>query len=375
MELNNKKDSIQNTALEVWNKNHRYGTCEIITGLGKTFLALKALLTYPKNEFNTIHLFLAEQKDRKNDLYKDILKFNKIYNCDILKEYNLQFHCYQTVRNWKNFKIGLVIADEIHDSISPENCKFYFNNTYEGILGLTAKFNGDKIYDFSNDKFLIEKFGKLYVYKSDILDLIAPIVYTYNINEGQKDNTSRNLNIYIFNHDLDAVSKNIEAGSKARPFYQTEYAAYKYLTKKFNDCIKMEPCLNEDLSDFETKKNLEILKIVNKRTKFLHTLPSRFRLVRTLLKYLNDKTIIFGNSISELEKFTPNVVSSKKSDAQNDAIRDLFDKDIINTIGSFKKLKQGANLDKVANCIIHSYYSTEIDFIQRINIPVLYKPF
>ena len=29
-------------------------------------------------------------------------------------------------------------------------------------------------------------------------------------------------------------------------------------------------------------------------------------------------------------------------------------------------MKQGANLDKVDNCIIHSYFSTELDFIQRI---------
>ena len=35
-------------------------------------------------------------------------------------------------------------------------------------------------------------------------------------------------------------------------------------------------------------------------------------------------------------------------------------------IASFKKLKQGANLDKIDNCIIHSYYGVEKDIIQRV---------
>lgn len=364
--LNKKKDEIQNEVVKEFLKNNKVGTCEIITGFGKTFLFLKILNTFPKYKNDTIHLFLAEQKDRENDLLKDISKFNKIYNCDILKEYNLQFQCYQTVRNWKGFKFGLVCADEIHDSISPENCKFYFNNINEGLLGLTAKFDGKKIYDFSDDQFLIDIFGKIYVSKQEMLDLICPVIFKYDIEQAQIDNTSRKLNIFIFNHDLDKTNKNILAGSKNKPFYQTEEKMYNYLTEQFKKVINLEPFLNENLFDFEQRKNKQIINIINKRTKFLHTLPSRFKLIRELLKYINDKTIIFGNSIEELEKLTPNVISSKKTDDQNNEIRQLFDDNIIKIIASFKKLKQGANLEKVSNCIIHSYYSSEIDLIQRI---------
>ena len=41
-------------------------------------------------------------------------------------------------------------------------------------------------------------------------------------------------------------------------------------------------------------------------------------------------------------------------------------KEEISLIGSFKKLKQGANLPNIDNCIIMSYYSTDKDFIQRV---------
>ena len=366
MEINQKKDTIQNEALKAWIDNDKIGTCEIITGLGKTFLFLKALMTYPKHENDTLHLFLAEQKDRQSDLIKDIVKFNKIYNCNILEEYNLQFQCYQTVRNWSGYKLGLVGADEIHDSISPENAKFYFNNAFQGILGLTAKFDGSKYYDFSSNKQMTQVFGKIMVSKQEMLDMVSPIVYSYNINQGQEDNTSRKLNVFVFKHYLESKEKTIKAGNKLRPFYQTEAASYNYLTKLFNNALQLTPHIGENLAAFEERKNLEIIKIVNKRTNFLHTLESRRKLVKLLLKYINNKTIIFGNSITELEKITPNVVSSKKTDDENQAIRDLFDTDVIDVIASFKKLKQGANLNKVASCILHSYYSDEVSFIQRI---------
>ena len=104
------KDKVQKEALDSWIKSNKTGTAEIITGLGKTFLALNALYTMPRND--QLHLFLAEAIDRQTDLIKDIVKYNKIFNRDVLNDYNLQFQCYQTVYRWKNKEFGLVIADE-----------------------------------------------------------------------------------------------------------------------------------------------------------------------------------------------------------------------------------------------------------------------
>ena len=54
--IDRKREEIQNQALNAWLETKR-ATCEIITGLGKTFIAFKAILTMPK-ESNI--LFLAE---------------------------------------------------------------------------------------------------------------------------------------------------------------------------------------------------------------------------------------------------------------------------------------------------------------------------
>jgi superfamily II DNA or RNA helicase len=119
-------------------------------------------------------------------------------------------------------------------------------------------------------------------------------------------------------------------------------------------------------SEDQELKSLKIRITSHKRSNLLFNLPSKIDVVKQLTNTINGKTIIFGNSLDALLKITPNVVSSKNDEKKNDFIRYNFDNDKINVIASFKKLKQGANLDKVDNCIIHSYYGVEKDIIQRI---------
>jgi len=366
MEINEQKDKIQNQALEEWKKVGKTGTAEMITGVGKTFLALKALYTMPRHDQDTIHLFLAEQKDRMDDLIKDIAKFNKIYNCNVMQDYNLQFQCYQTVFKWKEHKFGLVIADEIHDSISPQYYKFFINNEFDAILGLTALFKENTCYVIKRQPELRYLFAKDSITKIEMLNKIAPIFFKYNINQGQIDKTSRKLNIYVVESELEKVIKGIKAGNIKKPFLQTEAASYSYLDKLFKTALNLIPYENEDIYDFEERKNLEIIKTSNKRSKFIYNLPSKIIILQKLLSEIDGKTIVFANSLEQLNRVIANVVSSKNTDEENTKIRERFDNGVCNVIGSFKKLKQGANLEKVDNCIIHSYFSTELDFIQRI---------
>jgi len=85
-----------------------------------------------------------------------------------------------------------------------------------------------------------------------------------------------------------------------------------------------------------------------------------------LISQLKGKTIVFGNSIDTLNQITKNTISSKNSEIKNALIRQQFADNKINIIGSFKMLKQGANLPHLDNTVIHSYYSKELDFIQML---------
>lgn len=346
MNLDKKKDKIQQEALIKWIKTGKIGTAAMGTSMGKTFLALHALYTMPKFD-DTIHLFLAEQTDRERDLLEQIEFYNKIFKRDVLKDYNLRFYCYQTVYKWKNHKFGLIIADEIHDSLTPSYHEFYLNNDYDALLGLSATIERKTSYIING----------LAVTKGQLLDNIAPVFFTYTLNQGLSENTVRKLQIHVIYHELDSINKNILSGSAKKKFYQTEKDAYTYWNREHDASWFL---LNEDEREFKIRITS------HKRSRILFELPSKVEAVKKLIKYIEGKTILFGNSISALRKVTPHVITSKNKENENIKIRENFDKGIINIIGSFKKLKQGANLKEVDNAILMSYYSIEKNIIQQV---------
>jgi superfamily II DNA or RNA helicase len=344
--LNEQKDKVQKEALSAWELANKKGTCEIVTGLGKTFISLHALYTMPKDDTIT-HLFLAEVKDRRLDLARDIDKYNSIFNRNVLADYNLEFHCYQTAYKWKNKSFGLVIADEIHDALSPAYSLFFKNNKFESIIGLSATVSTGITYKTKTGEFT----------KGDLLKEIAPICYTYGLDVGIKEGTSRTLDVYIIKHKLDDKNKTVQAGSKRKRFFQTEKQAYDYWDKEHKKAWFID--------DDETR-NLKIRITSHRRSTILYSLESKVLETKKLIKKLHSRTILFGNSLDALLRVTPNVVSSRNKDDVNDMIRYQFESGKIDLIASFKKLKQGANLPNIDNCIIMSYYSTDKDFIQRV---------
>ena len=339
-----KRNLIHEEAVGSWIDANKCGTLNISTGIGKTFCFLHCLHKMPKNK--DVHLFLAEVTDRKKDLWDDIIKYDSIFNTKTLIDYNLKFKTYQSAYKLEGYEFGLIGADEIHNSLTPEYSKFYFNNKYQAFIGLSATIDRKTKY---------EENGQIFT-KGDILDKIASVVFKYSINEAQKDNVSRKLNIYIINHQLEEVEKTVKAGSLKKSFLQTEKASYDYWDKEHKRSWFIE---DQEL------KALKIRITSHKRSNLLFNLPSKVNIIKQLINTINGKTIIFGNSLDALLKITPNVVSSRNSDDKNNYIRDQFDKNLIQTIGSFKKLRQGANLTELDNCILHSYYSSEVHAIQQ----------
>ena len=101
-------------------------------------------------------------------------------------------------------------------------------------------------------------------------------------------------------------------------------------------------------------------------------------LVSSTLGLVMLTTLIFGAimpfAIKFLKSFDKNVQSETKNldlievlkDKKNEEIRNKFERNRINLIGSFKKLRRGANLGGLDNCVIMSYYSKERDLIQMV---------
>ncbi len=342
--LDQLKDKVQRDAVKAWLNNNKIGTFQLTTGTGKTIAALHCLYTMPKN--GKVHLFLAETVERERDLKKDILLYNQLFNVNVLKDYQLVFKCYQSVFRLKGYEFGLVIADEIHNSLSPEYSQFYFNNKYDSIVGLSATVDRDTSYFLDG----------VLTTKGDLIDKIAPVCFTYTINQAQQEGTSRKLNIYVIYQELDSVNKTIPAGNAITRFFQTEKQSYDYWDSQHQKAWF--------ILDYELK-NLKLRTTASKRSKLLFELPSKVNTVKQILQFIKGKTILFGNNLDSLLKITPDVVSSRNSIKENKKIRDDFDQGWIKLIGSFKKLRQGANLKELDNCIIMSYYSSEVHAIQQ----------
>lgn len=343
--LDSKRGEIQDAAVATWEKTGRKGTINLSTGIGKTFCFIKATRLLPKG---SSILFLAETSQREFDLEKDIQFFKKLYGYDLKSSHSLTFMCYQSSYKLTNTQWDFVCADEIHMSLTPQYIKFYENNKYKYILGLSATVD-------RATKYLDEEGNELS--KGNWIDEHAPIVFKYNLNQAVKDGTTKKLRIFIINHALDSLNKNITAGTKNATFMTTEKDNYDYWDNQFKKAL------------FLPDGNLKTFKIRTTsaaRAKVLYTLPSKVIAVKKLLAELNGKTLIFGNHIETLEKVCDHVISNRHSDKENAEMRTWFDDSLIKTIGSFKMLKQGANLKDLDNTILMSYYSKELDMIQAI---------
>ena len=348
MKANEIKEKIQLEAADRWVNSNYKGTFELATGVGKTFAALQCILKIPKQ--STV-LILAEVTDREETIRTDIKKFDLIYGTKLLKDYKIEFACYQSAYKWKSKQFDLVIADEIHDSLTKQYYKFYLNNEYDMLVGLSATINKKGLIDEDDEE-------NPELTKGDLLDSIAPIIYTINQDEAIELGLISDYEILIYYHQLDSSTKNIKAGTKAKPFMTTELATYDYYDKAFKKSLFLP----------EGKyKTFAIRNASSKRAKVLYDAPSKKPVVKSILKANKKfKFIIFGNSLDALHDITPNTVSSRNTDEENELIKQKFAKGKIQEIASFKKLKQGANLPAVNIAILHSYYSVDIDYVQRV---------
>ena len=343
--MDKKRDKVQNEGVNSWIRAGKKGTVFLHTGIGKMFCFIFATQHIPK-ESNI--LFLAETNMREKDLHDNIKKYYDMFGYNLMDNHNLTFACYQSAYKWKDTHWDFVCADEIQDGLSAEYVKFFFNNTYDAILCLSATLD-EKAVSYTDDT------GRE-VTKAELLDKIAPVCFRYDINQAQIDETTRKLNVYVIMHRLDATSKSVTAGSKLKPFKTTEKAAYDYWDSQFKKALFMP----DNIKEFRIRNSSAA------RAKVLYQLPSKIEACKKLLEHLESHTLIFGNDLLSLLRITPHVISSKNKDDINTLIRDRFEKGEIKAIGSFKMLKQGASLENLTNLIIHSYYSKELDLIQRL---------
>lgn len=352
-----KLNHIQYEAVLSLKESDWIGTVCMATGLGKTFVAFKYLYELKNrgliNKDDEIW-FLAETTTRERTFIEESEKFSKVYATEShnflpFNDFNIHFYCYQSQPEG-NPKV--IIADEVHESLTPIYKKVYDNN-YTYLLALSATIPQNlQVYRDDEDNNLT---------KGELLELIAPIKFYYPLNSAVNDGILSPYKTTVIKHELDSLKNNITEKTKDKTWLTTERKYYSYRRS-----VVMNPFKNKFYKG----------KLAKEMCRLLWNLESKAEVVKKLLPTLEGKTIIFGVELKLLDLITDNVVKggNKKQEIVNNQLITDFNNGDINVIAAAKKLKQGITLEGVTNCIIVSYYKESWHMIQQLGRIVRFVP-
>ena len=141
-------------------------------------------------------------------------------------------------------------------------------------------------------------------------------------------------NITVVETELDNTTKYIKAGKKDRPFFNTETAQYRYLTKVIDSKIVRR----------ETVPTFFYLN----RMRFIYNLRSKTEFAKNFIASLEGKTLVFASSIAQSKELCKHVFNSKTDDSMYKA----FQEDRINVLGCVNSGGVGHTYKKVVNLVI-----------------------
>src|SRR5690606_19342017 len=204
---------IQQKALETHRKAGGFSTLAMCTGAGKSRCGvLRAAEVVEKNP-NAKILLACFTTDQRDNVWRK--EFEEWGYSDIYENNIVERVCYVSLPKIIQQEFDLVIADEAHH-LTEASILFFEANKIHSILALTATPPVDQI-------------------KKAILNAVAPISFVYPVEKGIADGVVAPFEIDIIYTYLEDKLKTVDAGSKAKPFKQTELAAYTYWDKAFKD--------------------------------------------------------------------------------------------------------------------------------------------
>ena len=345
-----KLNFIQDSAVESCLHSNRNTLC-LATGVGKTITAFKYLYELRKagKLQDELVWFMAETTTRERTLIEESTAYEQIFGTNPLKDFNLKFHCYQAKPVGAPY---VIIADEIHESLTPKYQEVYENNA-SYVLGLSATIPRNlRVHrdDETNE-----------LTKGELLASIAPMSFYYPLSSAISDGILSPYHTTVIEHGLDEVNQTIANKTKTKQWMSTEAKYFSYRNMVMG---------NPRMTQFYKQH------CARQMCRMLWNLPSKADVIKALLPTLTGKTIIFGVELSLLESITDNVVrgGGKAQESKNTKLIDDFNAGRISVIAAAKKLKQGITLEGVTNCIIVSYYKESWHAVQQLGRIVRFVP-
>ena len=361
--ISESKDKIQRDGLNKWWSKPWLGrgTLEYATGIGKTrcgVLAAAYIANLTNMEARILILTPTETiRDRswKDEFYKWGAKdvFDQCVKCV----------CIQTAYKWVGHTFNLIIADEIHNYMSPKFVNFFVNNRYEKILGLTAYVDKVKLRILSGICPIIDKVSTT---DAEDLGLISPFqIY--------------NVPIKLTPTELHDYNKADKTFNSLFPYFNRDLGLmYRCMNKATYSHFLREK--GEELDTTNSGYPFMCNAAMTKRKNILYNSESKLEVVTKLSNiFLEKKAIIFSQTIKFADKVTDqldNCVSfhskiSKKKRTEN--LNLLKSGKSITRISAAKALNEGMDIPDISMAIIASGTSKTKDMIQRIGRTVRWE--
>lgn len=343
MKTDLRKAVIQDAAKLAWVNGGEWGGLFMATGSGKSKIAIDIVTGLCRKDLleKKILLVVPTEKLRDDNWREEFDKWGAY------KEYKeLKRSCYVSITNLEMQYYDLVILDECHN-LTERNSNFFTSNTVKRVLALSATPPDPKGNDTEKEKVILFKQFRI---KPD---------YIYTLEDAVRDGVVAPFEIRVVEVDLDDKVKYVKAGTEAKRFYQTEKAAYDYVSSIIK---KMQYSKNDAVK----WKYLDRMRIIQNSI-------AKAAVARIIIdKYCKgDRYLVFCGSIAQAESLCgTNVYHSKSSDVALTKFQNLE----IDEMGCVEALNEGINVKDVDQGVLVQISASVKDFIQRIGRLIRKRP-
>lgn len=330
------KGDVQQEAKDAFAANRHWGLIAMCTGSGKSKIGVDETLEVVKlKKTAKVILAVPTKKLRDRNWPAEFKKWGatRIFNKHVTRS------CYVSLNKIEGEEVDLLILDEGHN-ITPLSAEFFQNNTVHRCLVLTATPPNPMGSD--NDKEKVEIFKRLGI----------PTVFHYPLDQGVREGVVADYEINVVECYLDDSDKYIQAGTQTKPFYQTEYAAYTYLS----GLIKRMMYSGNKAVKFK----------ILERMHFIKRLRSKEQMARFMLDYIiprEQRYIIFCGSIAQANALMGRDVFH--SEVTDEAMVKFCNGEM-EWLGVVNAFDEGHNVENVDGALICQLNSQERTLTQRI---------
>lgn len=312
------------------------GTLLMGTGTGKTKVAIDAIKALNQYLGHLSRVLWVTPTERLRDVDAPA-EFDKWKAVE--EKENTTFLCYNSLSKLQNEEYDICIFDECHH-ITENNIQFIFANKIKRLVCVTATFPEDEV-------------------KAEIIQRLAPIRFTYSLEDAVEDEIVKKINIHVCYVPLEDETKDIEVKTNNYHFWTTEKRQYEYYSKeveKYKHVYFSDPT--------EKKKDLWFGKI-GRRSNFIYTLPSKIRAAKKFLLTLpeDEPVLVYGKRVKAIDQLGMGTYHSKRKTSDD---LDAFCSGESKRLAVVDGLNEGANLPHLKTIVVMSLDSKKLNLTQRV---------